>query len=237
MTNQEFHHTAVVEIDMKRGFMPLVEGLRLGVEGFGELPVESAPRIVPVANKVVEVALDHNLAVIDVGDAHPEHTAHFSDNPNFVDTWPQHCVDGTPGAESHPELVTVHDPRVLHFKKGDVAARTPAEDNSYTAALAHRTDPETGVDQLLPDYLRAHGIWRVIEYGLTESLDKHLCLGTSALDLLAQGFQVAIVEDAMEPLVPGTKDECLRRLGQAGIQIINSHEAVAELARTPEVIR
>lgn len=238
MTNQEFHHTAVVEVDMKRCFMPLEEGLRLGIEGFGELPVEGGHLLVPTANSMVEIALDHDIPVVTVGDAHPEETAHFSVNPDFVNTWPKHGIDGTPGSELHPELVTARDSRVMHFKKGDVVAQTPADDNSYSGALAHRINPETGIDELLPEYLRSHNITRVVNYGLTESEKRHLCLGTTALDLLSQGFEVAVVTDAVATLEPGPEahDKCMQRLGKLGIELVTSHDIIAELAATPEVI-
>ena len=154
MTNAEFHYTGVTQVDMDRCFMPAEENDRLDIEGCGELPVPGAHLLVPIINRIVEVALDHNVPVAETSEAHPEETAHFSDNPDFVNTWPKHGVQGTPGAMLHPGLVTAHDPRVAHFVKGDIAARTPEEDNSYTGALAHRTHPETGADQLLPEYYR-----------------------------------------------------------------------------------
>jgi nicotinamidase/pyrazinamidase len=229
------HNQALVIVDEQRGFMPAEEGERLDAPGFGELTVPNGQRVVYPTNRMTEIFLDHNLPVATTQDAHPVETAHFSDDPNFVDTWPTHCVAGTPGAELHPRLMVAANPRVAHFIKGDGAAATPAEDDSYSGALAHRrleTERE-----LLPDYLRKLNVVTAYVCGLTVGKEQPLCVDSTALDLKALGFDVAVVTDAVEAVVPTDKEICMRNLGQKGIRLVNSHEVVAEIAAIPEVVR
>lgn len=231
------HNEALVIVDAQRGFMPAEEGERLKVAGFGELTVPDGHRVVYPANRMTEIFLDHQLPVLTTQDMHPEQTAHFSDNPNFVDTWPRHCVAGTAGSELHPRLMAGVAPRVAHFIKGDIAAATPAEDDSYSGALAHREDPETGERQLLPDYLRKLHVATAYVCGLTVGKERPLCVDSTAIDLKELGFDVAVVTDAIEAVVPADKEACLRNLGERGIRLVQSHEVVAEAAAIPEVIR
>lgn len=230
------HNKALVIVDAQRGFMPAEEGRRLDVEGFGELTVPNGHEIVYPINGMTDIFLDHELPVVTTQDMHPERTAHFSDEPNFVNTWPRHCVADTPGSELHPQLTAANNQHVTHFMKGDVEAATPEDDDSYTGVLAHRTDPETGAEELLPDYLRKLKVVTAYVCGLTVGKERPLCVDSTAMDLREQGFDVAVVANAVQAVVPEDFIACMQNLGAAGVRLLNSHQAVAEVAATPEVI-
>lgn len=236
MTN---HNKALVIIDTQRGFMPAEEGVRLGAPGFGELGVPDAQRIIPVLNKLTRIFADHGMAVVTTQDAHPTETAHFATKPNFVDTWPKHCVAGTPGAELHPELMA-RDARFAHFIKGDVAAKTPAEDDSYTGALAHHYDENEETEMQLPEHLVRVGAKQHIYLGgvaLGDGAEHKLCVDSTAFDLLDQGFGVNVITDAVEAVLPQNRDICLRNMAAAGIRLLTATQAIAEVCGTPEIIR
>jgi nicotinamidase/pyrazinamidase len=227
------HNKALLIIDAQRCFMPAEEGQRLGEPGFGELPVPNGHSIVPNTNRLTSVFLREGLPVVTTQDQHPEKTAHFSAHPNFVDTWPVHGRAGTPGGELHPELIAAKEPKVAHFIKGDVAAKAPADDNSYTGALAHRVNPDTDENELLPDYLRKLCVSSVALAGLTLGKDKPLCVDSTAVDLLKEGFRVEIVTDAVEVLQPQYRQEILAKLGKMGIRLVKTSEAIAEAYAVP----
>lgn len=232
------HNKALVIVDAQRGFMPAEEGERLGVEGFGELTVPNGQRIVRPINGMTGIFFDHDMQVITTQDMHPEQTAHFSDKPNFVDTWPRHCVAGTPGSELHPELLAAKDPRALHFIKGDVEAASPDQDDSYSGALAHMRIPGENYEELLMEYLwgdRAAPLG-VYVCGLTVGKKRPLCVDSTAIDLKKEGFDVTVVTDAVEAVIPEDFEACMKNLGTAGIRLVNSHQAVAEVAATPEEV-
>ncbi|HTB48793.1 MAG TPA: isochorismatase family protein [Verrucomicrobiae bacterium] len=231
------HNKALVIIDAQRCFMPAVEGERLGVEGFGELPAPNGQRIVAPLNKLTRT-YEHGMLVATTQDAHLKGTAHISDNPDFVTTWPEHGIKDTPGSALHPELIAA-GAIARHFIKGDVIARTPAEDESYTGALAHAIIPEMGGDVLLPDYLRFRGTDHLYLGGIAiGSKERPLCVDQTAIDLHEQGFQVAIVTDAAESIVAEDREACLEHLGAMGIRLITTGQAQAEVfASLPEIIQ
>ncbi len=94
--------------------------------------------------------------------------------------WPDHCVQGTPGAAFHPELRT--DGADLVLRKGF----RPGID-SYSAFFENDRETPTG----LAGYLRERGVERVVLTGLATDF----CVGFSALDALAAGFDTVVLED------------------------------------------
>lgn len=239
MTNPN-RNKALIIVDAQRTFMPEAEGERLGVPGFGELAVPDGHTIVPVLNALTKVFRIHRMQVLTTADNHLEGTAHISTTPNFVTTWPRHGMQGTPGAELHPQLLA-NDPTIAaHFIKGDVIAKTPEEDDSYTGALAHRVDPETKLDTRLPNYLRENDITKVYVTGLTTSEGRKgaaLCADQTAIDLHEQGFEVTFVHNAVKPLNEEQYPICLQNLGALGIRIATAEEAAQDVIHTPEIIR
>jgi nicotinamidase/pyrazinamidase len=161
---------------------------------------------------------------------HPDKTAHFSDTPNFVDSWPPHCRKDTPGAAFHPELLAGGNV-AAHFIKGDVAAATPAEDNSYTGALAHRYYPLSDRDVLLPEYLRNEGVDVVYLGGLAlgDGKDHPLCVDSTAIDLKQAGFKVIVITDAVEAVNPDNREICFANLGAIGVQLATTSEIIADI--------
>lgn len=99
---------ALVVVDVQRDFC---EGGSLAVEGGAEV----AAWISGHANG----ARAHYAAEVATRDWHVDPGAHFSDRPDFVDTWPAHCVAGTPGARFHPAVEVRFD---AVFSKGRRAA-------------------------------------------------------------------------------------------------------------------
>ena len=94
--------------------------------------------------------------------------------------WPDHCVQGTAGAAFHPELRT--DGADLVLRKGF----RPGID-SYSAFFENDRTTPTG----LAGYLRERGVERVLLTGLATDF----CVGFSALDALASGFETVVLED------------------------------------------
>lgn len=220
---------ALVNVDAQRCFMPAAEGERLGVPGFGELGVEGGELVVAPLNELATAFEAANMPIVYTRDQHPEETAHFSPEPNFVDTWPPHGRAGTPGGDLHPELRIAQEPDLAKgFIKGDVVATSPEDDTSYTGALAH--DPET--DELMPDYLKRLEVAAVYVGGLAlgDGAENMLCVDSTATDLYKAGFEVAVVTDAVEAVLPENRDVCLRNMADLGIRLVTTEEAITEVA-------
>lgn len=223
---------ALVVVDAQRGFMPAEEGERLNMEGFGELAVPGGDKVVHPINTLSHTFRSHFLPIATTQDWHPETTAHFAaenEEPNYVNTWPPHCRANTPGAELHPDLYVARYGNIYstRFIKGDVAAETPADDTSYTGALAY--NPETNTT--LPDWLKERRVSAVYVVGLAlgDGAENKLCVDSTAADLNDLGFEVALVTDAAEAVLPENREKCFKNLGKAGVRLVTTAEAMAEV--------
>ncbi len=116
--------------------------------------------------------------------------------------WPDHCVQGTPGAAFHPALRT--DGADLVLRKGF----RPGID-SYSAFFENDRTTPTG----LAGYLRERGVERVVLTGLATDF----CVGFSALDALTSGFETVLLEDLCRGLdMEGSLSRMLDRIRGAG---------------------
>ena len=213
-------HIAFGLIDAQRGFMPAAEGVRLGVAGFGELPIPEGDRIVPPVNRLLATAALRGYRLFTTQDWHPTETAHFSAAPNYVTTWPVHCVAATPGAALHPGIVL---PRgTAHFLKGDVALQAGEQDESYSGYSGH-----TATGESLAAWLRHNGITEVVLGGL--ALD--YCVKATALDLRQQaGLEVTVIRDATAPVAPATGEQAVAELTAAGVRLATTDQWLAQPA-------
>ena len=133
-----------------------------------------------VAASIAELlAGDHGYdAVVATRDHHIDPGAHFSDQPDFVDTWPPHCVVGTPGQELHPDLRGYGFDAV--FDKGSYAAAYSGFEGTVGGA------PDgTG----LARWLGEHGITAVDVCGIATDY----CVRATALDAAREGFDTTVL--------------------------------------------
>jgi nicotinamidase-related amidase len=119
--------------------------------------------------------------------------------------WPDHCVQGTPGAEFHRDLDLPHAELVL--RKG--FAR---DIDSYSAFFENDRRTPTG----LAFYLRERGFHRLTIAGLATDY----CVAYSALDAIRLGFVVTVLEDACRAIdLDGSLAWAMREMRQAGVTI------------------
>ena len=137
----------------------------------------------------------------DWHDADNDNGGHFADSPDWVDSWPAHCVAGTAGAEYHPNL----DRNVIdeHIYKGQ---GKPA----YSAFEGATDDGRT-----LVDVLRAHGVTQLDVVGIATD---H-CVRASALDAIAAGFDVTVRANLCVGVESGSSVSALSELAAAGVTI------------------
>lgn len=143
-------------------------------------------------------------AVITTQDWHIDPGAHFSETPDYVDSWPVHCVAGTPGAALHPQIAALDAD--AHFAKGRFAA-------AYSGFEARLLDPEAdAADEsgvLLGDWLAAREITHVDVVGLAAD---H-CVRATALDAAKAGFTTTVLSPftaAVKPENMGAVNDELR---------------------------
>ncbi|MFE3291377.1 isochorismatase family protein [Rhodococcus sp. NPDC059234] len=143
-------------------------------------------------------------AVVATVDHHIDPGAHFSDHPDYVDTWPPHCRAGTAGAEFHPALD--RGPLQEVFAKG-----------AYSAAYSGFEGSTTAGDSLA-GWLRERGIDAVDVVGIATD---HCVLAT-ALDARREGFDTTVLLPYTAAVSPGTLDEPLDRMRAAGVRLVGT---------------
>ncbi|MFB6271811.1 MAG: bifunctional nicotinamidase/pyrazinamidase [Salinibacter sp.] len=190
----------------------------------GALGVPEGDAIVPVVNDLME-GFDHVVMTQDwhppghesFASSHPEHDPYDVIEVDYGDQilWPDHCVQGTEGAEFHPDLNTT--PVEMIIRKG-----FRPDIDSYSAFYENDRETPTG----LTGYLRGRGIDTLYVCGLAADF----CVKWSALDGRKEGFDVYVIEDATRGIDQnGSLAQAWDEMNEAGVQVISS-EAAMDLA-------
>lgn len=186
---------ALLIVDVQKDF---TEGGALGVSG-GHAVAEGITR------HLAAHAADYTaiIASRDWHDATGDNGGHFARGvPDFVDTWPVHCVADTTGAEYDPGLDTAAITH--HVKKGQGRA-------AYSM-FEGTTDGGGTVMDLLAD----HGIESVDIVGIATD---H-CVRATALDALRYGQHVRVLSDLVAGVAPEPSEDSLAELVRAGAEVV-----------------
>jgi nicotinamidase/pyrazinamidase len=185
----------------------------------GALAVADGDAVVPVINRLAE-RFNH---VVLTQDWHPPgHSSFATSHPGAAafDTismpygqqtlWPDHCIQGTPGAAFHPQLAT--DRAELVIRKG---FRTAID--SYSAFYENDRRTSTG----MAGYLRERGLRRIFLAGLATDY----CVYYSAVDARRLGFETVLVEAGCRAIdLAGSLDAAWAGMADAGVQRVNDLE-------------
>jgi len=161
----------------------------------GTLPVPEGDDVVPVLNRWIEAAADNGAAIVASRDWHPLEHISFSSRGG---QWPEHCVQGTPGAAFHPDLRLPEHAEII--SKG----RDPERDQ-YSAFDG------TG----LADRLRALGVTRVWIGGLAQDV----CVRATAIDAARAGFDTRVIVHATRAVDPEAGEGALGEMESAGVRL------------------
>lgn len=186
---------ALLIVDVQNDF---TEGGALGVEGGSAVSHGITDHVRSTEYDLVVASRDwHDADTLNGG-----HFASAGEHPDFMKTWPKHCVAGTQGAEYHPALDI--DRIDVHLRKG---MGVPA----YSAFEGETVDGRT-----LSDVLTEHEITRLDVAGIATDY----CVRASALDALGAGIQVRVLSDLIAGVAPETSAAALKELAGAGAQIV-----------------
>jgi nicotinamidase/pyrazinamidase len=147
-------------------------------------------------------------AVVGTLDWHIDPGAHFSAHPDFVDSWPAHCVADSPGARAHPSI----DPGLIDawFRKGlHAAAYSGFEGTTLEGA---------GSPTSLANWLRARGVTAVDVVGIATD---H-CVRATAVDALSAGFETRVLLDLTAGVAVPTTLAALDQLRAAGAELVGT---------------
>ncbi|GAA2043631.1 bifunctional pyrazinamidase/nicotinamidase [Agromyces tropicus] len=191
---------ALFIIDVQNDF---TEGGALGVDGGAAVAAGITAYLAEHADRY-----DLVVASRDWHNPDDDNGGHFATDaePDFVTTWPKHCMAGTEGAEYHPALDT--DRIDLHIRKGQ---GVPAY------SIFEGTDDEGAS---IAELLDRHGITEVDVAGIATDY----CVRASALDAIEHGRHVRVLEDLVAGVAAETSEAAIAELGHAGAAIVDSSE-------------
>jgi nicotinamidase/pyrazinamidase len=139
--------------------------------------------------------------VVATKDHHIDPGAHFSDSPDFVNTWPPHCVVGTPGEDFHPALDTDRVEAV--FTKGE-------HTGAYSGFEGHAGSIGLGA------WLRMREVSEVDMVGIATD---H-CVRASAVDAARAGLATTVLLHLTAGVARETTDRALAELREAGVTLV-----------------
>ncbi len=177
---------ALIIVDVQNDFC---EGGSLAVTG-------GAAVAAAISTVLASGEWDHIVATKDY---HIDPGAHFSTEPDYIDTWPVHCVAGSPGSDFHPDLATDRIEAVFH--KGEYAA-------AYSGF-----EGRTGQDETLTEWLRSRDVTAVDIVGIATD---H-CVRATALDAKAAGFDTTVLLTLTAGVAAATTTAALEQLSEAKV--------------------
>ena len=172
----------------------------------GSLAVVGGQAVVPKINALMATNRGRGAGsvyghIVATKDYHVDPGSHFSDHPDFVDSWPPHCVAGSTGADFHPDLDTA--PIEAEFRKG-----------AYAAAYSGFEGSADGVS--LADWLRERGVGEVDVVGIATDY----CVRATALDAVRAGFATRVLVDLIAGVAPESSAAALDDMRAAGVKLV-----------------
>ena len=178
---------ALVIVDVQNDFC---EGGSLAVAGGGEVARA-------ISQYLGTGGYDH---VVASRDFHIDPGSHFSARPDYVNSWPRHCVVGSGGADFHPDLDTSHIGTV--FSKG-------AHEAAYSAF-----DGRDEAGTLLAAWLRERGVDELDVVGIATDY----CVRATAISAVQEGFRTRVLLGMTAGVDPVTTAESVEAIMAAGAQ-------------------
>lgn len=185
------HARALVVVDVQVDFC----------EG-GSLAVEGGAAVATAVTRHARERADDYAAVVATQDWHVDPGGHFSDHPDFVTSWPVHCVAGTPGAAAQPGFDL--DLAQAVFRKGQ-----------YSDGYSGFEGEAEGGDRL-EEWLRRKAVTDVDVVGIATD---H-CVRATALDAARAGFRVRVLLSLVAGTAPETSRAALEEMRAAGVEVV-----------------
>ena len=180
----------------------------------GSLAVPGGAAVAGAISEYVEAHHNEFDHVLATQDWHIDPGAHFSDAPDFKESWPPHCVAGTKGAELHPDLDTEYIQ--AYFQKGQFSAAY----SGFEGLLATEDAVPTGerppgampgdAERFAPDddaiglddWLQSHDVEDVVVVGIATDY----CVRATALDAVQAGYGVTVLRSLTAGIAEDLED-------------------------------
>lgn len=185
---------ALIVVDVQNDFCP-----------GGSLAVAHGNEVVAPLNKLIVEFLARGEPVFKSRDWHPAETKHFA---AYGGTWPPHCVQGTKGAEFHPDLLDDMHIRIVSKGLGDTDCYSAFDETDLDLQLRRLGIEELWIGGLATDY----------------------CVKDTVLDAVRRGYHVKALKDAMRPVEvnPGDGERAIEEMRDAGAEIVTQEQQSQE---------
>lgn len=161
----------------------------------GKLYVQDAEKIIPTLSKLTQFAKDNNIRVVSTADFHTCASKEISSNPDFINTFPEHCMAWTEGVDFIKETI----PKGLagYYIVGcsqeslmphlDIARNVIIHKDAFDVFTGNKLTEEV-LKRINPDV--------VVVYGVASDV----CVNFAVLGLAKRGYKVIVVSDAIQNL-------------------------------------
>jgi nicotinamidase/pyrazinamidase len=173
----------------------------------GSLAVAGGARVASAIAEWLAEHADRYAAIAATADWHHDPGGHFAEVPDYVDTWPAHCVADTEGAAFHPGVQGAIEQATAVFRKGHYTA-------AYSGFEGYAGEPDAKVG--LAQWLHERRIEAVDIAGLTAD---H-CVRATALDAVAEGLRTRVLLDYTAGVAAATTRDAISQMRGAGAELV-----------------
>lgn len=191
----------------------------------GKLYVPEAEAIIPNLKRLTDYAHARGIRIVASADDHVAGHRELSATPDFRETFPEHCMRGTPGQAKIPETGLL-DPLVIEPSRADPAALADRLAAHRGDVLFHKHWFDVFTNQNVETVLGVLKPKAVVLYGV--ALD--VCDKFAIEGLLERHPEIRLhaVRDAMKPIDRDAAEHLLKQWGEEGVRVIETAEVVDE---------
>jgi len=191
----------------------------------GKLYVPGAETIIPNLKRLTTYAHEHGVRIVASADDHVPGHRELSDSPDWRQTFPPHCMRGTPGQRKIPETALAN-PLVIEPERQDAAVLAARVRAHQGDVLLHKHWFDVFTNENVESVLEALKPRTVVLYGVaTDVCDKYAIEG-----LLQRHPEMRLfaVKDAMKPIDPDAQEHLLKQWAEEGVRVIETAELVED---------
>lgn len=201
----ESPRSALIIVDVQNDFCP-----------GGSLAVPHGDEVVLPIERMIAHALRHEWTIFASRDWHPEDTTHFKKHGGV---WPEHCIEGTKGAEFHKGFIQMN--AFIDIGVITIISKGMRKDENAYSAFEGRDDTANFLIVLLEE----HEIERVFICGLATDY----CVKATALDARRYSFETYLLLDACRAvnLNPDDGEKAVEEMKEAGVIITSTDKVIS----------
>lgn len=191
----------------------------------GKLYVPGAESIIPNLKRLTEYAHTHGIRVVASADDHVAGHRELSATPDFRETFPLHCMRGTPGQQKIPETA-LENPLVIEPEAQDARALEQRLARHEGDVLLNKHWFDVFTNENVETVIHALKPRTVVLYGVATDV----CNKFAIEGLLERHPEIRLfaVQDAMKPIDPAAQEHLLKQWGEEGVRLIETDELIED---------